>query len=119
MPQTDCGCTILSQFTTTLDHDEETLVSGFVRQPELPAGTSAAGAGTPPPPAPPPVPLTDEMRLSIRFRMEKKKILSAAIHTMGRQLQALTKAAVPEQSLAPRKGQAPPAATDKGFGKRK
>ena len=65
------------------------------------------------------MPLTDDLRLAIRFRVEKKRILSAAIQTMGRQLQELSKASVPEQSLAPRKGQAPPAATDKGFGKRK
>ena len=100
----------LSQFSTTLEQDEEILVSGFVKQP----GASAAGST-----APEAVPLTDEMRLAIRFRVEKKKILSAAIHTMGRQLQALSKSAVPDQSLAPRKGQAPPASTDKGFGKRK
>ena len=94
----------LSQFTTTLEQDEETLATGTAPEP---SGASA-----------PAVPLTDEMRLAIRFRVEKKRILSAAIQTMGRQLQALSKAAVPDQSVAPRKGQALPAATEKGFGKR-
>ncbi len=37
---------------------------------------------------------------------------------MGRRLQELAKASVPEHSLAPRKGKPPPAATDKGFGKK-
>jgi hypothetical protein len=59
------------------------------------------------------------MRLALRFRVEKKKILSAAIQAMGRKLQQLAKSTVvSELNTAPRKGQAPTAATSKGFGQR-
>jgi hypothetical protein len=113
----------LSRFTTTLEDDEQVLLSGTYRKPvqapvagqqqqQQQATFDSASVSEPG------VPLTDDMRLAIRFRMEKKKVLSAAIQAMGRQLQALSKASVPEQSTAPRKGQAPPAATEKGFGKK-
>ena len=116
----------LSRFTTTLEQDEEALVTGFAKVPaaaEAPAeGAAPAPGGSTQPSttqAPTLVPITDEIRMSIRFRVEKKRILSAAIKAMGKQLQELSKASIPEQNVAPRKGQPPPAATEKGFGKRK
>ena len=123
----------LSRFTTTLEQDEEALVTGFLKVPVVTESVATSGGSLPQPSTPqgavasPPVPassttlvpITDETRMAIRFRIEKKKILSAAIKAMGRHLQELSKASVPEQNLAPRKGQAPPAATVKGFGKRK
>eukprot|EP00955_Chlamydomonas_euryale_P079878 363353-Chlamydomonas_euryale.AAC.13 len=103
----------LSRFTTTLAADQEGLAAGMV--PVLPA---AEGSGGAPARGSLRVPLTDDVRLAVRLRVEKKKILSAAIQAMGRQLTALPRMDVPASPSAPRKGQGPPAATDRGFGKR-
>lgn len=114
----------LSRFTTTTEQDEQALAAGVLpvpeqqqqqQQPSSSLQGAEAGAGTSAPSAS--VPLSEDMRLAIRFRLGKKRILSAAIERMGRLVQQLPKASVADTSTASRKGQAPTAATSKGFGK--
>mmetsp|Transcript_24988 Transcript_24988/g.54325 ORF Transcript_24988/g.54325 Transcript_24988/m.54325 type:complete len:401 (+) Transcript_24988:697-1899(+) len=113
----------LSRFTTTLDQDEEALRTGVMPAPPAPAAAAAgsgqqvqqaaAGSG-------PGRPMTEELRSSVRFRVEKKKLLSRAIQAMGVQLKQLAAAGPGEGGAAAGsgvKGQPPKASTSKGFGK--
>ena len=70
----------LSNFKTTLREDEEALVRGVIP-------TVASRDGSSPPPLS--QPLTDEARLAIRFRVEKKRILSQIIKVLGSRLEIL------------------------------
>ncbi|GAX86280.1 hypothetical protein CEUSTIGMA_g13692.t1 [Chlamydomonas eustigma] len=113
----------LSRFSSTMEEDESALLSGHVcsslkhAQQQESVGNLNQKSSQGDVEAEP-IPLTEDMRLALRFRVQKKKILSNAIRAMGRKLQELAKSSspVPELNTAPRKGQAPPAATKKGFG---
>lgn len=59
--------------------------------------------------------LTDNMRLAVLFRAEKKRLLVEAMQTMGERIKALAQA--PHTGAGAKKKGGPPArATSKGFG---
>jgi hypothetical protein len=89
----------LSRFSTTVEQDEEILASGLDR-------TQNSGEA---------VSLSDEKRLAVRFRLEKKKILTAAIQRLGLSMQELKSRGGGKPNMMS-KGEA---ATPKGFGKQR
>ncbi|KAG2438459.1 hypothetical protein HYH02_010913 [Chlamydomonas schloesseri] len=102
----------LSNFVTTLEQDKALLVGQAVAVPQ-PGG---AGERQLQPPA-----SEDEM-LAVRFRLEKKKILSRALQRVGALSQAAAGNAELKQtagSAAAKKGSKPSPATSKGFGSKK
>ncbi|KAG2433661.1 hypothetical protein HXX76_008032 [Chlamydomonas incerta] len=102
----------LSNFATTLDQDKELLAGQPVSVPQA----GGAGERQLPPPA------SEDEALAVRFRLEKKKILSRALQRVGALSQAAAGNAELRQtagSAAAKKGSKPAPATGKGFGSRK
>lgn len=113
---TGVAAVALSGFGTSLEADEALLAGKPL---PVPAGAGAkegqAAAAAPAPPAP----LTPEMEQSVRFRAEKKRLLSKVIQGLGNRIQQLPKEANLPATTAPaslKKGEKPTAATNKGFG---
>lgn len=108
----------LSRFTTALE-DDVAVVSNSSSDgagADDASGILSQEQATSPQPA---TPLSEDERLAVRFRMEKKRILSRAIHSLGHALAAAQgSAALKERAAsgAGRKGSKPSAATAKGFG---
>eukprot|EP00798_Chlamydomonas_sp_ICE-L_P020879 gene20879-27721_t len=71
----------LAQFKTTLADDKVVLAAE-----SMPVASSSSSEEVVR------KPLSDELRLSIRFRSEKKKILSKAIQALGQEMQKLSAA---------------------------
>lgn len=107
------GLFALSQFATTLEQD----VALLAGQPLPAAGVDGAETT-----ASAPVSLGAEMRLSVAFRAEKKRVLSGAIEALGARLRQLPNLEGLKPTTSPsalKKGEKPPAATSKGFGAKK
>lgn len=104
----------LSRFSTTEELDEQMLAQGRILQ--MPReGESADGQVSAPV-----QPLTPDMQISVRFRLAKKKLLVAALNGLIDQLKAvMADKELKAQSGAAKKGEKPPSATEKGFGKKK
>eukprot|EP00877_Chromochloris_zofingiensis_P012860 jgi/Chrzof1/7828/Cz02g38020.t1 len=64
--------------------------------------------------------LTDDMRMAIKFRCQRKLVLKQALTALGDRVKAVAamKGLKSTAVDAPRKGEKPKAATDKGFGRR-
>ncbi len=116
----------LSRFTTTLEQDQALLsppATSFAASPASQsaasngAGSDGAGAG---PSSAAAEQLSEEMRLAIGFRAERKKVLLGAMQALGRRVQEVQAMQGLKEnaaaSAAPRKGEKPRRASAKGFG---
>lgn len=114
----------LSQFSTTLEQDAKALQDGVMPVPEpaaAVASTSTSGASAETAAAAAagkPQPLSEDMRRAIEFRVGKKRLLRAALQALNLRIGEVAGAAGIRDHAGGggRKGEAPRAASPKGFG---
>lgn len=119
----------LSRFTAALEDDAAALVDGRAPSleddaaaPNSSDGAAASGSSTDQQEQQPPAlatPLSEDERLALRFRVEKKRILSRAIQSLARALASAQGSSELKDKAAAgvsKKGSKPAPATAKGFG---
>lgn len=104
----------LTRFSTTLEEDEALLAGaagGASKQAGQPEGAQGRVQVQE---------LSEEMRLAVLFRAERKRLLLGVMQALAARVQEVgAMADLKAAALAPsRKGEAPRASTTKGFGKR-